>query len=60
LHRFRHGALGRRGFTSLWVPHRLNPQYARFPRCDAPVRVPAGAAVARCACGGAAEPAAYL
>ena len=31
--RFLRGPLGRRGFTSIWVPHRLNPQHLRCPGC---------------------------
>ena len=31
--RFLRGPLGRRGFTSIWVPRRLNPQHVRCPGC---------------------------
>ncbi len=49
--RFLHGPLGSRGFTSLWVPHRLNPQHVRCPGCGERHATRPGAPAVRCRCG---------
>jgi hypothetical protein len=49
--RFLRGPLGSRGFTSLWVPHRLNPQHVRCPGCGDRHAVRPGATALRCRCG---------
>ncbi|SNS42307.1 conserved hypothetical protein, steroid delta-isomerase-related [Geodermatophilus saharensis] len=51
---------GTGGSTGIWVPHRLNPQWARCPGCGGRVRFPAGAATAACRCGGEVRVSAYL
>jgi hypothetical protein len=58
--RFLTGGLGRRGFTSIWVPHRLNPQHLRCPACGDRHSVPPGAATPRCPCGSPVDVAPYL
>ncbi len=52
--RFLRGSLGERGFTSVWVPHRLNPQHLRCPGCGLRHAVRPGVIGVRCRCG--AEP----
>lgn len=42
---------GRQGFTSIWQPYRLNPQFSVCTACRATVPLPADAATATCACG---------
>jgi hypothetical protein len=54
-----HG-LGERGYTSLWMPWRLNEQTRAWPGCGARVHLPAGAATATCACGGVVEVSSYF
>jgi len=49
--RFLHGPLGRRGFTSIWVPRRLNPQHVRCPGCGDRHAVRPGVTALRCRCG---------
>ena len=49
--RFLHASLGRRGFTSLWVPHRLNPQHVRCPGCGDRHAIRPGEGAPRCPCG---------
>lgn len=49
--RFLHGPLGPRGFTSIWVPRRLNPQHVRCPGCGERHAVRPGATALRCSCG---------
>lgn len=58
--RFRTGPLGRAGFTSLWVPHRLNPQHARCPDCDRRLSAQPGEGATRCPCGGEMTITSYL
>lgn len=50
--RFHTGPLGQAGFTSLWVPHRFNPQHSRCPDCDRRLSAEPGASAPRCPCGG--------
>ncbi len=52
--------LGVRGFTSIWVPYRLNPQWTRCPDCAGRVRFAAGAATATCSCGTRVHVSSYL
>jgi hypothetical protein len=49
--RFLRGPLGQRGFTSIWVPHRLNPQHLRCPGCGMRHAVRPGGTAVRCRCG---------
>ncbi|PVZ05002.1 hypothetical protein [Actinomycetospora cinnamomea] len=58
--RFLHGTLGRRGFTSLWVPHRLNPQHVRCPDCGDRHAIRPGNEAPRCHCGAALGLAPYF
>jgi hypothetical protein len=58
--RFLHGPLGTRGFTSIWVPHRLNPQHLRCPGCGGRHGVRPGAPVPRCHCGTVVGVASYF
>jgi hypothetical protein len=58
--RFLHGPLGRRGFTSLWVPHRLNPQHVRCPACGDRHAVRPGDGAPRCRCGATVDLAPYF
>jgi hypothetical protein len=51
---------GRRGYTSIWVPHRLNRQKATCPSCGESVWFDAGTASPRCTCGGAITVASYI
>jgi hypothetical protein len=45
------GGLATRGFTSLWVPYRLNDQLARCPACKRLLRIPTTAKTSPCPCG---------
>lgn len=49
--RFLHGPLGRRGFTSIWVPRRLNPQHVRCSGCGTRHVLRGGETASRCRCG---------
>ena len=49
--RFLRGPLGRRGFTSIWVPARLNPQHVRCPSCGDRHAIRPGEGMGRCRCG---------
>jgi steroid delta-isomerase-like uncharacterized protein len=55
-----HAGLGHRGFTSIWVPHRLNPQNANCPSCGRQVWFEAGTTAPRCACGAEVVVASYI
>jgi len=55
-----HAGLGHRGFTSIWVPHRLNPQMASCPSCGRQVWFEAGTLDPRCACGAQVAVASYI
>jgi steroid delta-isomerase-like uncharacterized protein len=54
------GDLSARGFTSFWVPHRLNQQLAECPTCHARLRIDTGSTGASCTCGGQASISSYL
>jgi len=58
--RFLHGSIGRRGFTSIWVPWRLNAQLLRCPGCGARQAVKPGERATRCRCGTQPEVASYF
>lgn len=51
---------GDRGFTSIWQPYRLNPQFARCQGCARYVAIDAGAQCATCECGGTVAVSTYL
>ena len=51
---------GKRGFTSIWQPYRLNAQFAACESCGAYVQLPAGDATADCACGETVTVAPYI
>jgi steroid delta-isomerase-like uncharacterized protein len=44
--------IGAGGFTSIWQPYRLNPQFHTCPSCRAYVPIPLGSTAATCPCGG--------
>ncbi len=54
------GKLGRHGFTSLWIPHRLNDQIGTCPRCGRMVSIAPGAPSAHCECGGEVAVTSYI
>jgi len=58
--RYWDGALGHRGFTSIWQPYKVNPQWAACPECSAYVRIDAGQPTVACECGGTVEVSTYL
>lgn len=59
--RFLRGPLGQRGFTSVWVPHRLNPQHLRCPGCGIRHAIRPGAVTrSRCRCGSPLEAVPYF
>lgn len=59
--RVRTGGLGTRGFTSIWMPYRLNQQFVGCTRCGAKCWLDAGSATSSCpGCGTELGPASYL
>ncbi len=54
------GAIATRGFTSLWVPHRLNHQWGRCPVCGRRTALEPGLETSSCECGGVVAVAPYL
>ena len=60
INRVMQGGLGMRGFTSIWQPYRLNPQFARCADCSTYTPIPNGARSATCECGAEISPVAYL
>ncbi|HSK61087.1 MAG TPA: hypothetical protein VK935_18750 [Actinomycetospora sp.] len=58
--RFLDGPLGRRGFTSIWVPHRLNAQHVRCPGCGDRHAIRPANDAPRCRCGAALGLAPYF
>jgi steroid delta-isomerase-like uncharacterized protein len=45
------GGFGGQGFTSIWQPYRLNPQYVRCGTCREYVAIPTGDTAITCSCG---------
>lgn len=60
MERMRSGALGVRGFTSIWAPSRLNVQIADCPSCGSRVDIVTGEEAATCACGAEVAVTPYL
>ena len=58
--RWRDNNFAARGFTSIWVPHRLNQQLFSCPACRTTGYLDPGATSARCACGHDVEVSSYL
>lgn len=58
--RFLHGPLGQRGFTSLWVPHRLNAQHVRCPGCGRRHALRPPDTAVGCSCGVIVGPVSYF
>lgn len=58
--RFLRGPLGRRGFTSIWVPRRLNPQHMRCPGCGLRHAIRPGVGPFRCRCGSLLDVVSYF
>lgn len=54
------GRLGRGGFTSFWIPHRLNDQLRTCPHCGRMVRIGSDAQSAHCKCGGEVAITSYI
>ncbi|MBV8993861.1 MAG: nuclear transport factor 2 family protein [Pseudonocardiales bacterium] len=54
------GKLGSDGFTSIWIPHRLNDQLHTCPDCGRMLRIGTGATSALCGCGGEVAITSYL
>lgn len=52
--------LGHRGFTSIWAPYKVNPQFSGCAECGAYVPIPASAERASCECGAEVEVSSYV
>jgi steroid delta-isomerase-like uncharacterized protein len=57
---FMNGKLGRRTFTSLWTPHRLNDQIGTCAHCGGRAHIASGALSAPCECGGEVAVTSYI
>jgi hypothetical protein len=54
------GTIATRGFTSLWVPHRINRQWGRCPECGTRTAIATGLESVTCECGGEVAVTPYL
>lgn len=51
---------GNRGYTGIWQPYKINPQFAACAGCGAYVPIPPGEPTAACECGGEVAVSSYV